>query len=56
MAKRRRIRLPRSGFVHLLYITDDIKRLISNRYPNHACLNKGTRIKLADHNILFMIR
>ena len=33
-------------------ITDHIKLLISNGYPNTVCFNQGIRIKLTYHNIL----
>ena len=38
--------LPILGWVYLLCISDRIKRLISNGYPYHVCLNKGIRVKL----------
>jgi len=42
-------------FEYLLCITDHIKRLISNGYPNNVCFNKGIPIKLRYHNILYKI-
>ena len=49
-------RLSGLRWCYLLCITNHIKRLISNGYPNHVCFNKGIPIKLTYHNILCKIR
>jgi hypothetical protein len=43
-----------SGDPEITAISNRIKLLISNRYPNFVCFNQGTRIELTYPNILYI--